>query len=67
MKNLRQGRHSQQEARKANSFGSLTRLSSHGGDTLEVKGDTQRKFNPLDFLAEKGWGQGGQMPGEERA
>ena len=67
MKNLRQGRHSQQEARKAKSFGSFTRLSSHGGGTLEVKGDTQRKLNPLGFLAEKGWGQGGQMPGEERA
>lgn len=36
-------------------------------DKPVVKGDTHRKFNPLDFLAEKGWDWGRQLLGERRA
>lgn len=32
----------------------------------DVKADAQRKFNPLGFLADKGQGQGGQLPGERK-
>lgn len=50
---LKQSRHSQLKARKAKSFGSLTRLLSHG--VAEVKADTQKKkINPLGFLSKKG-------------